>query len=117
MASVQPKDVRRIIHVSENEVPDDVVQDMIRRASLIVGLELGRNIDHTDCTEIEKEAVTLLAAIYMICYLTGGEAVGLSFRLGDLNISALEKAPSLEILKAELERILSGLKEPYVGVV
>jgi len=72
--------------------PDDVVQDMIRRASLIIGLELGRNIDYTNCIEAEKEAVTILATIYAICYLTGGGAVGLSFRLGDLNISALDNA-------------------------
>jgi len=56
----------------------------------------------------------VLAAVYAICYLTGGSAVGLSFSVGDQNVSATDKAPPLSVLQQELERILSGLKQPVV---
>ena len=58
-----------------------------------------------------------MAAIYAICYLTGGSAVGLSFSIGDKNVSVLGNAPPLNVLEAELERILTHLKQPYIGKV
>jgi hypothetical protein len=45
-----------------------------------------------------------------MCYLTGGSAVGLSFLVGDQNISIFNKASPLEILRTELDRILKKLK-------
>ena len=65
--------------------------------------------------EAEKEFITVLAAVYAICYLTGGSAVGLSFTVGDQNVSVANNAPPLVVLQQELERILSGLKPPVVG--
>ena len=50
---------------------------MIKRAEVTLELELGKEIDYNDCTDAEKEFITVLAAIYAICYLTGGSAVGL----------------------------------------
>ncbi|MCX8177948.1 MAG: hypothetical protein N3F10_06625 [Candidatus Bathyarchaeota archaeon] len=116
LAAVTVEDVRDVINVSQTDVPDAKLLKMIRRAAVAVGLELGREINPDDCSEAEKEAVTVLAAIYCICYLTGGSAVGLSFRIGDQNVSVLDEAPPLNVLRGELERILKGLKEPYVGV-
>lgn len=117
MASVTVADVRDVLGITEADIPDDKVAKMVKRAAVTLELELGKEIDYADCTDSEKEAITVLAAIYAICYLTGGSAVGLSFSVGDKNISVLSNAPPLNVLQAELERILANLKEPYVGRV
>jgi hypothetical protein len=87
---------------------------MVKRAEVTLELELGKEIDSEDCTDAEKEFITMLAAVYAVCYLTGGSAVGLSFSVGDQNVSVLDKAPPLSVLQQELERILNGLREPVV---
>ncbi len=114
MANVSISDVRDAINVSEADIPDAKLQKMIKRAEVTLELELGKEIDYANCTEAEKEFITLLAAVYAICYLTGGSAVGLSFSVGDQNVNVAEKAPPLAVLQQELERILSGLKQPIV---
>jgi len=111
---VSINDVRDVINVSESDIPDAKLQKMIKRAEVTLELELGKEINYADCTEAEKEFITLLAAIYAVCYLTGGSAVGLNFSLGDQNVSVAEKAPPLSVLQQELERILNGLKPPVV---
>jgi hypothetical protein len=115
LANVSLSDVRDTINVSASDIPDAKLQKMIKRAEVTLELELGREIDHTDCTEAEKEFITVLAAVYAVCYLTGGSAVGLSFTVGDQNVSVADKVPPLVVLQQELERILSGLKPPVVG--
>jgi len=117
LASVTVDDIRDVINVSPSDIPDSKIVKMIKRAEVALELELGKEIDHENCTEAEKEFITVLAAIYAICYLTGGSAVGLSFSVGDQNVSVLDKAPPLNVLQSELERILSGLKGCYVGRV
>jgi hypothetical protein len=114
LANVSLSDVRDTINVSEADVPDVKLQKMVKRAEVTLELELGREIDYNDCSEAEKEFITLLAAVYAICYLTGGSAVGLSFTVGDQNVSVMDKAPPLAVLQQELERILNGLKQPVV---
>ena len=114
MANVSPSDVRDAINVTEADVPDVKLQKMVKRAEVTLELELGKEIDSADCTDAEKEFITLLAAVYAVCYLTGGSAVGLSFSVGDQNVSVLDKTPPLSILQQELERILSALKQPVV---
>lgn len=47
--------------------------------------------------------------------MTGGSTVGLNFSVGDQNVSVLDKAPPLDVLQSELERLLNGLRQPYVG--
>ena len=117
MASVTVDDVRDVINVSQADVPDSKILKMIKRAEVTLELELNKEIDYNDCTDAEKEFITVLAAIYAICYLTGGSAVGLSFSVGDQNVSVLGDAPPLNVLQSQLERILDKLKEPYVGRV
>lgn len=109
--------VRDVINVSDVDVPDAKVLKMIKRAEVTLELELSKEIDYNECTDGEKEFITVLAAVYAVCYLTGGSAVGLSFTIGDQNVNVLSKAPPLDILQSELERILNGLKQPYVGRV
>ena len=117
MVSVSVDDVRDVININSADIPDTKVLKMVKRAEVTLELELGKEIDCNDCTDAEKEFITVLAAVYAICYLTGGSAVGLSFSIGDQNVSVLSKAPPLDVLQAELERILGGLKAPYVGRV
>jgi hypothetical protein len=114
---VSVDDVRDVINLSTVDVPDAKVLKMIKRAEVTLELELGKEIDYADCTDAEKEFIAVLAAVYAICYLTGGSAVGLNFSVGDQNVSVLSKAPPLDVLQTELERILSGLKQPHVGRV
>ncbi len=106
--------MRDAINVSAADVPDVKLQKMVKRAEVTLSLELGREIDYGACSEAEKEFITLLAAVYAVCYLTGGSAVGLSFSVGDQNVSIADKAPPLSVLQQELERILNGLKQPVV---
>ena len=118
---VDPDDVRDVLNLSASDIPDDKVYKMIKRAAVTVALELGKEVDYEKCSDPEKEAITILAAIYAICYLTGGSAVGLSFSLGDKSVSVLKDAPPLNVLQAEFERLITRLKEqqqeePYVGL-
>jgi len=112
---VSVDDVRDVININSADIPDNRILKMVKRAEVTLSLELGKEIDYNDCTDAEKEFITVLAAVYAICYLTGGSAVGLNFSVGDQNVSVLGKAPPLDVLQAELERILNGLKQPYVG--
>jgi hypothetical protein len=114
---VSVDDVRDVINISAADIPDSRILKMVKRAEVTLELELVKEIEYNDCTDAEKEFITVLAAIYAICYLTGGSAVGLSFSVGDQNVSMLNEAPPLDVLQAELERILGGLKIPYVGRV
>ncbi len=117
MAIVSLSDVRDAINVSAVDVPDDKLVKMVKRAEVTLSLELGREIDSGNCSEAEKEFITLLAAVYAVCYVTGGSAVGLSFSVGDQQVGVLEKAPPLSVLQQELERLLACLKQPIVGSV
>jgi len=117
LASVTVDDVRDVINISSAEVPDAKITKMLKRAEVTLELELGKEIDYQNCTDAEKEFITVLAAIYSICYLTGGSAVGLSFSVGDQNVSVLSNAPPLDVLRSELERMLERLKGTYVGRV
>ena len=114
MAAVSVDDVRDMINVSSAEVPDSKVLKMIKRAEVTLELETNRQIDYASCTDAEKEFISSLSAIYVICYLTGGSAVGLAFSIGDQNVSALSKAPPLDVLQTELQRMLDKLREPTV---
>jgi len=115
LASVSADDVRDVINVSSAEVPDAKVLKMIKRAEVTLELEISKEIDYASCTDAEKELITVLAAIYAICYLTGGSAVGLNFSVGDQNVNVVGNAPPLTVLQGELQRLLSGLQSPTVG--
>ena len=114
MANVSLSDVRDAINVSETDIPGDKLQKMIKRAETTLSLELNKAISYLDCTEPEKEFITLLAAVYAICYLTGGSAVGLSFSVGDQNVTLPDKTPPLSVLQQELDRVLNALKQPII---
>ena len=114
MASVSAEDVRDVLHVSDADIPDTKVLKMVKCAEVTLELELTADIDYANCTDAQKEAITLLAAIYAVCYLSGGSAIGLNFSVGDLSNST-STLPSLTVLQVEFERVLGCLKEPYMG--
>ncbi len=114
MAAVSVEDVKDVLHLSDSDISDAKVLKMIRRAEVTLELELSTDIDYQNCSDAQKEAITLLAAIYAVCYLTGGSAIGLNFSVGDLSSSS-SSLPSLAVLQAEFERLLAGIKTPYVG--
>ncbi len=114
MAVTSVDDVRDVLHLSDSDISDFKVLKMIKRAEVTLKLELSADIDYQNCSDAQKEAITLLAAIYAVCFLTGGSAIGLNFSVGDLN-SSNSSLPSLAVLQSEFERLLSGLKTPYVG--
>ena len=113
MASVTPEGVRERINVSVAQAPDDVVNRFITKATATVNLETGLSIDPTDCTDIEEVAIGNLAAIYVACRITGGSASGLSFRVGDLQVSESTStnsglsAGNLQFLLDEAKRIIA----------
>ncbi len=107
-------DVRDVLQVDNSDIPDEKVLKMIKRAQVTLTLELSTEISYQNCSEAQKEAITVLAAIYATCYLTGGSAVGLNFSIGDLSNSSIS-LPSLEVLQSQFERLLGNLKEPYIG--
>jgi len=115
MANVSLSDIRDTINLTQTDIPDDKLQKMLQRAATTLSLELNKQIDPDDCSEAEKEFITMLAAVYAICYLTGGSAVGLSFSVGDQNVAVSERAPPLLVLQGEIERILGNLKHPFCG--
>ncbi|MFA5364708.1 MAG: hypothetical protein WC325_05945 [Candidatus Bathyarchaeia archaeon] len=110
MASISTDDVRDVINITEQEIPDNKIAKMIKRAQVTLELETDTPIDSSNCTDAQKEAITVLSAVYAICYLTGGSAVGLSFSVGDQNVNVLGNAPPLTVLQAELERLLAKLR-------
>jgi hypothetical protein len=67
LASVTIDDVRDVINVAAADVPDGKVLKMIKRAEVTLGLELGKEVDHENCSDAEKEFISVLAAIYAIC--------------------------------------------------
>jgi hypothetical protein len=69
---VSCNDVRDVLNLSSADCPDSKVLKMIKRAEVTLEVELSKSIDYSNCSEVEKEAITILAAIYGICYLSGG---------------------------------------------
>ncbi len=110
MVSVCPDDVRDVLNVTSSEISDAKVAKMLKRAAVTLSLELFVEIDYADCTDAQKEAITLLAAVYGICFLTGGSAMGLNFQVGDLNVNQSLRVPSLDVLEGEFSRLLHKLK-------
>jgi hypothetical protein len=62
LASVTVDDVRDVINISSADVPDTKILKMLKRAEVTLELELGKDIDYQNCTDAEKELVTVLAA-------------------------------------------------------
>lgn len=62
MANVTIDDVRDVINTSSADVPDTKILKMLKRAEVTLELELGKEVDYQNCTDTEKEFITVLAA-------------------------------------------------------
>jgi len=110
LASVTADDVRDTINVTSADIADAKIAKMLKKAETTLKLETGRSIDYNNCTDEEALLITNLAAIYALCHLTGGAAAGLGFSIGNQRVDVLEKAPPLNVLQQEVERVLNQMK-------
>lgn len=111
MTKVTPERVRNRLNIGQEEVDDEKLTEFIRDAAAEIGLQTGREINYEDCSQVEAAAVTDLAAIYCICYLTGGKAVGLNFNVGNIQVSSLANSPSLSVLEGRVKELIEKLRE------
>ena len=119
MVNITPESVRERINVSAAEAPDDVVNRFISAAAVTVGLEIGEDVDASDCTSAQAEAIRNLAAIYCACRITGGSAAGLSFRVGDLAVNESSSTGPSGLSSGNLQFLLDqavGIIEKLKGV-
>ena len=120
MASVTPEGVRNRINLSSSDIDDPTVTEFIVDACAEVEIETGRTINYSSCLQAEAAAITNLAAIYCLVYISGGVASGLSYKIGTLSV-AESSGPSLsgkaETLYREVERLIERLRKPYLGRV
>ena len=117
MVNVTADLVRDRLNLTVDDIEDEKVMKMIEDATATIELETGLTIDYTSCSEAEAAAIKNLAAIYLLCYLSGGSAAGLNFSVGDLRVDALSNSPGVDILYREVERLIQRLRRPYVGRV
>jgi len=118
LVAVTPSEVRERINVGASEAPDDVVNRFITAAAVTLGGEIGETVDGSDCTDQQAEVIRNLAAIYCACRITGGVASGLSFRVGDLQVSESSSSGSglsggnLQFLLDQAKAIIAQLNKP-----
>lgn len=114
MVNITANAVRDRLNLTENDVTDEKVIEMIEDATATIEVETGLTIDYANCSESEAVAIKNLAAIYLLCHLTGGSAAGLNFSVGDLHVDALNKSPTVDVLYREVERLILRLRHPHM---
>ena len=117
LAAVTADRVRDRVKLSDTDISDAKVTEFIKDAEAAIEEETGLSIDYTDCMQSEAAAITNLAAIYCLVHVSGGSTSGLSYQIGSLSVSESGTAlgGKAETLYRELERLLSKLRQPYVG--
>jgi hypothetical protein len=114
MVAVTPSEIRERVDLAESDVPDVTALRFAKTAALTVGLELGKTVDYSNCSDEEAEAIRNIAAVYCKSKTCGGSFSGLNFRVGDLAVDESSKE-NLQFLIDEAQRIIDHLKTPYVG--
>jgi len=114
LVNVTADSVRDRLNLTEKDVTDEKVVKMIEDATATIETETGLSIDYANCSEAEAVAIKNLAAIYLLCHLTGGSAAGLNFSVGDLHVDALSKSPTVDVLYREVERLILRLRHPHM---
>ncbi len=121
LGSVTPDRVRDRVKLTSSDIDDLKVTELILDAEATIETETGLSIDYTNCTQAEAAAITNLAAIYCLVYVSGGVASGLSYTIGSLSVSESKGGASLsgkaETLYREIERLVEQLRAPYLGMV
>jgi len=120
LAVVTPDRVRDRVKLSATDIDDSKVTELIKDSEATIEEETGLTIDYTNCSQAEAAAITNLAAIYCLVYVSGGVASGLSYRIGSLSVaesSGPSQSGKAETLYREVERLIERLREPYLGRV
>ena len=81
MAAVTVEDVWDTLNVGDSDISEAKVLKMIKRAEVTLELELNVEIGYASCSDAKKQAITVLAAMYTLCFLTRGSTVGLNFSM------------------------------------
>jgi hypothetical protein len=63
--------VRDRLNLTDDDVGDERVVEMIEDATATIELETGVSLDYTDCSEAEAAAIKNLAAIYCLVHISG----------------------------------------------
>lgn len=114
MVKVTADMVRNRLNLTADDIADEKIDEMIGDAAATLSLETNRSMDPADCSTPEAAAIKNLAAIYALCHLSGGSTAGLNFTVGDLRVDSLGKAPAMDTLYRELERLIQKLRHPHV---
>jgi hypothetical protein len=124
-----PKDVRDTINITEAQLTDEILHKMLKRAEVIVEAETGLALDYTNCSDIEKEAIVLIAGLAALNYLGGTTASQISnvsgYTLGPLTVNSSSKSgtqsdPSAQRftqMREDIDRLLKSLKDSPFEVV
>lgn len=90
---------------------DDAITHVENELGVTIG-ELAGDAGSKTLDVLKKYApvITDLAAIYLLCHLSGGTATGMKFTVGPLNAEVLERAPQIEILANVVTKALETLK-------
>ena len=116
MAAVTPGRVRDRVKLSATDIDDSKVTELIKDSEATIEEETGLNIDYANCTQGEAVAITNLAAIYCLVYISGGIASGLSYKIGSLSVaesSGPSQSGKAETLYREVERLIERLRKPF----
>jgi len=114
VASVTAERVRDRVNLSESDISDSKVLEFILDAVAEVELETGLEIDYANCGQAEAAAITDLAALYCLAYITGGSVSGTSFTLGDLSVREVTggvEGPSPSFLQQRVLKLIERLRE------
>jgi hypothetical protein len=109
MASVTAEQIRKRLGLTEADISDEDVLAFRDEATAWLSEEIDKQLDPSNCTEVEANAIRNLAAIYVYCKVSGGSAVGLDFSVGDLRITS-SSGKQLEFLKEQVERFIARQK-------
>jgi len=89
LASVTLDRVRDRVKLSATDIDDSKVAELIKDSEATIEEEMGLTIDYTNCSQAGATAITNLAAIYCLVYISGGVASGLNYKIGSLSVSCM----------------------------
>jgi hypothetical protein len=105
MASVTAEQIRKRLGLTEADISDEDVLAFRDEAVAWLSEEIGKQLDPSNCSEAEANAIRNLAAIYVYCKVSGGSAFGLDFSVGDLRVTS-GGGIQLEFLKEQVEQFI-----------
>lgn len=116
MASVSADKVRKRLGFSMSDVSDEDVNAYVEEAAAWLSGEISRELNPSDCTLEEANAIANLAAIYCYCHVTGVASSGWTVNLGQLNFTGTpQRIAQLEFLRSQVFSFVDRNKSMIVG--